>query len=322
MAAITNTEFAKTLEMPAEWGAKAAAFADAKGLSLAAREVVASYKDGWRGNDGKDRPPTLMLVVTAEALMAMALRERTFAPICTEFTEDGREWVDVWINGTPPAACRVTFEVPGITAPVRVVHTWYEYTQGKATPTQAKMPATMLAKATRSLGVRQIAPTATGGLVSEEEASAVENSIDAEVEHVEAVVEAVTPTVDKESKGTSKTRAEQQAERMAELVSVGKALRADCGDEAAAALGGAIKARGCDPATMTAADLKALLAVAKRAREDAERATVAAVSEALPSPPAEAPNTASQGSHADAQAAWAGIDGDSLGSGIADEFVI
>jgi hypothetical protein len=304
MAAITNTEFAKTLGMPPEWAAKAAAFADAKGLSLAAREVVASYKEPWTGRDGKQREATLMLVVTAEALMALALQVRNFAPISTEFTDDGREWTDVWINASPPAACRVTFEVEGITAPVRVVHTLAEYTQGNMTPTQAKMPATMLAKATRSLGVRQIAPTATGGLVSEEEAHAVEASIDADVEQVAEVVQAVTPVVDEESKGTKLTRAEQFEARKAELVSVGKALRADCGDEAAAALGGAIKARGCDPASMTAADLKALLAVAKRAREDAERAAAEPAVEPEPTPE---PDLASRGSHADAQEAWAGI---------------
>lgn len=311
MAAITNAEFAKTLGMPPEWAAKAAAFADAKGLSLAAREVVASYKEPWTGRDGKVREASLMLVVTAEALMGLALKERNFAPISTEFTDDGREWTDVWISGSPPAACRVTFEVEGITQPVRVVHTLAEYTQGNMTPTQAKMPATMLAKATRSLGVRQIAPTVTSGMLSEEEAHAVEATVDAEVAHVEQVVEAVTPTQDVESKGTSKSRAEQRAERKAELVAVGKALRAECGDDAAAQLAGAIKSRGCDPNELTAADLKALLAVAKRAREDAERAK------------AEPANTASQGSHAQAQEAWteAGLlpDADSAET---DEFVI
>lgn len=315
MAAVSNSEFAKTLGMPAEWAAKAAAFADAKGLSLAAREVVASYKEGWVGNDGKRREPTLMLVVTAEALMALALRERTFAPICTEFTDDGREWVDVWIGAAPPAACRVTFEVAGITAPVRVVHTWLEYTQGKATPTQQKMPATMLAKATRSLGVRQIAPTATGGLVSEEESHAVEASIDADVEHVEQVKDAVTPPQDEESKGTKLTRAEQYAARKDELVAVGKALRAECGDEAASKLAAAIKGRGCDPNGMTAADLKALLGVAKRAREDAERAAQEPAGEVEL-------DTASRGTFAEAQEAWAGVGAAEPAAEPTGEFVI
>ncbi len=319
MAAITNAEFAKTLGMPPEWAAKAAAFADAKGLSLAGREVVAAYKDGWTGSDGKKREPTLMLVVTAEALMAMALRERNFAPVRTEFTSDGREWTDCWINAAAPAACRVTFEVEGITSPVVIVHTLAEYTQGTLTSTQRKMPATMLAKATRCLGVRQIAPTATGGLVSEEESHAVEASIDADVEHVEQVVQAVTPVQDEEAKGTKLTRAEQYAERMSSLVAVGKALRAEHGDDAAGQLAAAIKARGCDPKAMTAADLKALIQVAKRAREDAERARDAHADEP--------PNTASQGSHADAAEAWAKIgapEGEDAPAGEpdADEFVI
>lgn len=329
--AISNSEFAKTLGMPPEWAAKAAAFADAKGLSLAAREVVATFKDAWVGQDGKRRDPSLMLVVSADALMAMALRERNFAPICTEFTDDGREWTDVWINASPPAACRVTFEVQGITQPVRIVHTLSEYTQGTLTPTQRKMPALMLAKATRSLGVRQIAPTATGGLMTEEEAHAVDAAVDAEVEKVEKVVAAVTPAPDKAAKGaSSKTRAQVHAERKDELVAAGKALRADCGAEAAAVLGGAIKARGCDPAKLSAADLKALLAVADRERkkfEAREQQAVPAEADALDAAfeaavSAPEPNTASKGSHADAAAAWAGIGSPDSGGDAGDEFVI
>lgn len=317
MAAITNEEFAKTLGMPAEWAAKAAAFADAKGLSLAAREVVASYKDGWTGRDGKYREPTLMLVVTAESLMALALRERTFAPICTEFTKDGSAWVDVWLHSEPPAACRVTFEVEGIEAPIRIVHTYAEYTQGAPTPIQKKMPATMLAKATRSLGVRQIAPTATGGMLSEEEAHAVEASVDAEVADVAETVKALTPEVDKESKGTTLTRGEQWASRKAELVAAGKGLRADFGQEAAAELHAVIKTRGADPEKLSAAHLKAILEAAARIRAKAS------TPEPEPEPePAAEPDTASKGSHAEAKAAWDEIGGDAAPAADEELFVI
>ncbi len=272
MAAVSNTEFAKTLGMPPEWAAKAAAFADAKGLSLAGREVVAEYKESWTGRDGKVRPANVVLIVTADAAMALALKAgRNFAPVSTEWTADGREWVDVWLGATPPAACRVKFEVGGIDAPVVVTHTLAEYTQGKLSGVQLTMPASMLAKATIQMGLRRIAPQALAGLYVAEEIEAVDAAVEAEVEHVEKVVEAVTPEVDKESTGTKMTRAEQHAARMQELVVVGKALRADCGDEAAAVLAGAIKARGCDPHKLTAADLKVLLDVAKRQREDFER---------------------------------------------------
>lgn len=312
-----NTDFAKTLGMPPEYAAKAAAFADAKGLSLAAREVVASYKEGWRGEDGKLREPSLMLVVTAEALMALALKERNFAPICTEFTGDGREWTDVWLDSSPPAACRVTFEIEGISQPVRVVHTMAEYTQGTLTPTQRKMPATMLAKATRSLGVRQIAPTATGGMVSEEEAHAVEASVDAEVEHVAKVVEAVTPVQDREAKGSKVSRAEQYRSRKEELVRVGKALRDEFGADAAQELHGVIKARGADAEKLTAAHLKAILDAAERIRAKFEARAAA------PEPAAaDEPNTASQGSHAEAVEAWAKIGAKSEDEADLDEFVI
>lgn len=283
-----NADFAKTLDMPAEWGAKAAAFADAKGLSLAAREVVAQYKAAWKGTDGKTRPASLMLVVTAEALMALALRERNFAPISTEFTKDGEAWTDVWINAAPPAACRVTFEVEGITQPVRIVHTLAEYTQGTMTPTQRKMPATMLAKATRSLGVRQIAPTATSGMVSEEEAHAVEASTDADIQHAEDVKEAVTPPSDTEAKGATISRAEQYTARREELVKAGTALRVDFGDDAANRLALHIKTIEADPNKLTAAHLESILSSAKAIRDDCSK-PVEAPAPVEPTPPAAAP---------------------------------
>lgn len=287
MAAVSNAEFAKTLQMPAEWQEKAAAFADAKGLSLAARDVVAEWKDGWTGRDGKRRPPQLVLIVTADALMAIALRDggRSFAPVLTEFTTDGQVWVQAWLQKEPPAACRVRFEVQGIDAAVIVVHTWAEYTQGKPSATQLKMPATMLAKATRSMGVRQIAPGAVGGLHSEEEAHAIENAADTEVAEVAEIVDTVTPEAEKSAKGTRKSTAELQASRKEELVRVGKALRSECGDDAANHLGRAIKARGCDPDKLTADDLKVLLGVAKLAREEAQKKEAAPAAEPAPGEP-------------------------------------
>jgi hypothetical protein len=214
--------------------------------------------------------------VSAESLMAKGLESRRFAPVSTQFTSDGREWVEVWLESRPPAACRVTFEVDGIERPVIVTHTWAEYTQGKASPTQLKMPATMLAKSTRSLGVRQISPSTTSGLLSEEEAHAVENAADAEIERAEQAVEAVTPEVDKESAGTKMSRGEQHATRLAEMVDIGKSLRADLGAETAEMFAGAIKAQGHDLSDpkqikLSAANIKSLRDVAKRAREDAER---------------------------------------------------
>lgn len=275
----SNAEFAKSLAMPPEWQAKAAAFADAKGLSLAAREVVATFKEAWTGRDGKQRPANMMLVVTAEALMAQGLKARVFAPVATEFTDDGREWTDVWIAPGPPAACRVTFEVEGIDRPVVVVHTWMEYTQGSATATQMRMPATMLAKATRSLGVRQIAPSTTSGLVSEEEAHAVSSAGEADREHSDAVGDAVTPPSEADAKGGKLSRAEQYAARKEELISTGKALRADCGDEAAGKLAAIIDnmrkngSPSLDLDKITAAQLKSILAAAKEIRAEAEAAT-------------------------------------------------
>lgn len=270
-----NSEFAKTLNMPADYAKQAAAFADAKGLSLAAREVVAQFKDGWTGKDGKYREPTLMLVVTAESLMAMALRERKFAPIRTQFTIDGSTWTDVWLETKPPAACRVTFEVADIESHIVIVHTWAEYTQGKATHAQLKMPATMLAKATRSLGIRQIAPSATSGMLSEEEASAVEGAIDGEVEEIRETNKVLTPDADKEAKGAAAPRSEQFNARKDELVKIGKQLRADLGDDAAKEFAIALNDRGCDFDKLTAGDMVFIKSQAELIEKKAEAAKAA-----------------------------------------------
>jgi hypothetical protein len=290
---MTNAEFAKTLDMPAEWQAKAAAFADAKGLSLAGRDVVAEYKESWVGSDGKRRPATCIFIVTADAALALALNAgRNFAPISTEFTSDGREWVDVWLDSTPPRACRVTFEVEGIESPVRVTHTLQEYTQGKLTATQRTMPALMLAKATMQLGLRRIAPQALAGLYSQEEAHAVDAATEADAEHGAAVAEVVNAP-DAETSGGKLSRAEQFAARKAELVTVGKALRADCGDEAAERLAVIVNNMrtnaGLDLAAIKAAELKVILAAAKEIRAELEGRAAA---EAATPEPAAAPEPA------------------------------
>lgn len=290
----TNAEYAKTLAMPPEWQAKAAAFADAKGLSFAAREVVAEFRDEWVGRDGKKRAAQLVLIVTADALIAQALNGgRKFAPIRTEFTDDGREWVEAWLGTSPPAACRIVFEVEGVSQPVSIVHTWAEYVQGHATVTQAKMPALMLSKATLVMGARRIAPHAVAGLYSPEEAESIESGAVADREHADAVGDAVIPPSESEVKGSKVSRAEQYAARKDELIRAGKALRAECGDEAAERLAVVVnnmrQNAGMDLDKITQVQLKQILAAEKEIRASAGQAIPPAAPAPDPSPDPEPP---------------------------------
>ncbi|MCW2924401.1 MAG: bet [Thermoleophilia bacterium] len=86
-----------------------------------------------------------------------------------EWTADGREWVDVWINPTPPAACRVSVLRHDWDEPMTVPLTWTEYTGGSASHMQRKMPAHMLAKATEAIALRKAFPNDLSGLYTSDE---------------------------------------------------------------------------------------------------------------------------------------------------------
>lgn len=127
------------------------------------RQIYAT-KSG-RGNDAKLTP-----ITSIDGFRLIAQRSGQYAgQRPPAWTSDGREWVDVWLEKTPPAACRVSVLRHDWSEPLTVTYTWAEYTGGRPSFMQQKMPAHMLAKATEALALRKAFPNDLGGLYTSDE---------------------------------------------------------------------------------------------------------------------------------------------------------
>lgn len=85
----------------------------------------------------------------------------------TQWTGDGREWLDVWLDKTPPAAARVGVYRAGFREPLYAVATWAEFSAGS--PMWRKMGPHMLAKCAEALALRKAFPQDLSGLYTAEE---------------------------------------------------------------------------------------------------------------------------------------------------------
>jgi phage recombination protein Bet len=77
------------------------------------------------------------------------------------------QWSDVWLDGNPPAAARVTIYRKGQTHGYTATALWSEY--GKHTGVWKTMPALMLAKCAEALALRQAFPADLSGLYTPDE---------------------------------------------------------------------------------------------------------------------------------------------------------
>ena len=85
----------------------------------------------------------------------------------TQWTADGREWLDVWLDKEPPRAARVGIHREGFMEPLYAVATFDAYNAGS--PIWKKMPALMLGKCAEMLALRKAFPQDLSGLYSAEE---------------------------------------------------------------------------------------------------------------------------------------------------------
>lgn len=92
--------------------------------------------------------------------------------------KDG-QWVDVWLEDTPPSAARVGVHRAGFNEPCYGVATWRSYAPTyvkngveQLSPTWRKLPDVMLAKCAEALALRKAFPLETSGLYIEEEMDA------------------------------------------------------------------------------------------------------------------------------------------------------
>lgn len=116
------------------------------------------------------------------------------------WTDDGKEWFEVWLGKSPPAAAKVAVLRSDFKEPLWGVATWEQYKQtkrdGSLTAMWAKMGPLMLAKCAESLALRRAFPNELSGVYTQEEM--------AQAAHVDVEVEA---SAEGKGGGSAKTAA-------------------------------------------------------------------------------------------------------------------
>jgi phage recombination protein Bet len=97
------------------------------------------------------------------------------------WTKDGKTWVDVWLEATPPRAAKVAVLRSDFKEPLWAVATWDAYVavkkDGRPTITWQKMGPLMLAKCAEMLAFRKGFPNDLSGLYSAEEMEQARNPV-------------------------------------------------------------------------------------------------------------------------------------------------
>jgi phage recombination protein Bet len=139
------------------------------GLDPFARQVFAVKR--W---DSREKREVMSIQVSIDGFRLVAERTGKYAGQLGPFwSSDGKEWLEVWLAKTPPAAAKVAVLRHDFKEPVWAVATWEQYKQttrdGGVTSMWAKMGPLMLAKCAESLALRRAFPNELSGVYSAEE---------------------------------------------------------------------------------------------------------------------------------------------------------
>ena len=129
-----------------------------------------------------------MPVTKIDGFRSIAERSKKYAGQIGPFwSEDGVNWLEVWLKPTPPPAAKVQVIRHDFKEPMTAVaryetykQTYFKDGQTRLGPVWTKMPDLMLAKCAEALALRRAFPDELGGLyTSDEMGQALNNDLDA-----------------------------------------------------------------------------------------------------------------------------------------------
>lgn len=153
-------------------------------LTPVKRQVHFNLRNTKDANGGWTKIVSFM--VTVDGLRGIAERGGSYEGQVGPFWcgPDG-QWVDVWLQDTPPAAAKIGVYKKNFRDALYAVAKFEEYKQtdkqGNVTGMWVKMPATMIAKCAEALAIRRAFPDEVGGIYTTEEMQQAEKTPDSHV---------------------------------------------------------------------------------------------------------------------------------------------